>query len=136
MSDKNEKLEKKASEKKNKDVSVQDSSNEEVPQEEAKAKETSQDEVKEEAKADEAPKEEAKAEADVQEVSEPEEPKQEEKDDLPDIKLSGLMGTKLGMTQTLMDDGEIIPTTVVKLGPCLALEKKVKNSKTSLKNSL
>ena len=133
MSDKNKKLEKKASEKKNKDVSVQDSSNEEVPQEEAKAIETPQNEVKEEVKAEESTKEEAKAEEDVQEVSEPEELEQEEKDDLPDIKLSGLMGTKLGMTQTLMDDGEIIPTTAVKLGPCLALEKKVKNSKTSLK---
>ena len=49
------------------------------------------------------------------------------------IKLSGLMGTKIGMTQTIMNDGQIIPTTIIKLGPCLALEKKTKNDKTSLK---
>ena len=47
------------------------------------------------------------------------------------IKLSGLMGTKIGMTQTIMNDGQIIPTTIIKLGPCLALEKKTKNDKTS-----
>ena len=45
------------------------------------------------------------------------------------IKLSGLIGTKIGMTQTITDDGKVIPTTVIKLGPCLALEKKVKNNK-------
>jgi len=87
----------------------------EAPQEEAKAEEAPQ----EEAKAEEAPQEEAKAE--------------DNKDTTPEIKLSGLMGTKIGMTQTIMDDGEIIPTTVIKLGPCLALEKKTVNHKTSLK---
>ena len=51
----------------------------------------------------------------------------------PQIKLSGLIGTKIGMTQTITDDGKVIPTTVIKLGPCLALEKKVKNNKISLK---
>ena len=51
----------------------------------------------------------------------------------PKIKLSGLIGTKIGMTQTIADDGKVIPTTVIKLGPCLALEKKVKNNKISLK---
>ena len=50
-----------------------------------------------------------------------------------EIKLSGLIGTKVGMTQTIADDGKVIPTTVIKLGPCLALEKKVKKDKTSLK---
>ena len=50
-----------------------------------------------------------------------------------EIKLSGLIGTKIGMTQTITDDGKVIPTTVIKLGPCLALEKKIKNHKTSLK---
>jgi len=49
------------------------------------------------------------------------------------IQLSGLIGTKLGMTQTITDDGKVIPTTVIKLGPCLALEKKIKKDKTSLK---
>ena len=62
-----------------------------------------------------------------------------EKDDSADvpskeeIKLSGLIGTKIGMTQTITDDGKVIPTTVIKLGPCLALEKKIKKNKTSLK---
>ena len=51
----------------------------------------------------------------------------------PSIQLSGLMGTKIGMTQTIMDDGQIIPTTIIELGPCFALEKKIKNDKTSLK---
>ena len=50
-----------------------------------------------------------------------------------EIKLSGLIGTKVGMTQTIADDGKVIPTTVIKLGPCLALEKKLKKDKTSLK---
>ncbi|MDG2446043.1 MAG: 50S ribosomal protein L3 [Thermodesulfobacteriota bacteirum] len=50
-----------------------------------------------------------------------------------DIKLSGLIGTKIGMTQTITDDGKVVPTTVIKLGPCLALEKKIKKNKTSLK---
>ena len=55
------------------------------------------------------------------------------KENKEEIKLSGLIGTKIGMTQTISDDGKVIPTTVIKLGPCLALEKKVKNHKTSLK---
>ena len=49
------------------------------------------------------------------------------------IKLSGLMGTKLGMTQSIMDDGRVIPTTLIQLGPCYALEKKEKNNKSSVK---
>ena len=49
------------------------------------------------------------------------------------IKLSGLMGTKLGMTHSLMDDGRVVPTTLVQLGPCYALEKNLKTKKTSLK---
>ena len=91
----------------------------------AKKKESKDSKLKKEVasskakKAEETPQEEAKAE--------------DSKDDLPEIKLSGLMGTKIGMTQTIMDDGEIIPTTVIKLGPCLALEKKTVNHKTSLK---
>tara|TARA_B100000131_G_scaffold70443_1_gene66818 strand:+ start:87031 stop:87786 length:756 start_codon:yes stop_codon:yes gene_type:complete len=49
------------------------------------------------------------------------------------IRLSGLMGTKLGMTHSIMDDGRVIPTTLVQLGPCYALEKSLKSKKTSLK---
>ena len=49
------------------------------------------------------------------------------------IKLSGLMGTKLGMTHSLMDDGRVVPTTLFQLGPCYALDKSIKTKKTSLK---
>ena len=69
----------------------------------------------------------------LEEKSEGPDTKEETSSEISDIKLSGLMGTKIGMTQTIMEDGQIIPTTVVQLGPCLALEKKVKNDKTSLK---
>jgi len=33
----------------------------------------------------------------------------------------GLFGTKLGMTQVFAEDGECIPVTVVRLGPCYVL---------------
>ena len=59
------------------------------------------------------------------EESEGPDTKEETSSEISDIKLSGLMGTKIGMTQTIMEDGQIIPTTVVQLGPCLALEKKL-----------
>ena len=58
---------------------------------------------------------------------------QTSEDQLDSIKLSGLMGTKLGMTQSIMDDGRVIPTTLIQLGPCYALEKKEKNNKSSVK---
>ena len=74
-----------------------------------------------------------KAKDEKLEESEGPDTKEETSSEISDIKLSGLMGTKIGMTQTIMEDGQIIPTTVVQLGPCLALEKKVKNDKTSLK---
>jgi len=120
MSDKNIELEnpsKKNSAKNKKKESKDSKPKKEVAS--SKAKKAKKETPQEEAKAEETPQEEAKAE--------------DSKDDLPEIKLSGLMGTKIGMTQTIMDDGEIIPTTVIKLGPCLALEKKTVNHKTSLK---
>lgn len=36
----------------------------------------------------------------------------------------GLMGRKLGMTQVFKDDGEMVPVTVVALGPCMVTQKK------------
>ena len=63
-----------------------------------------------------------------------EEPLKTTEEQLDSIKLSGLMGTKLGMTQSIMDDGRVIPTTLIQLGPCYALEKKEKkNNKNSVK---
>ena len=76
---------------------------------------------------------EAKEESPIEAKEELEEVVDEKKDATSDIKLSGLIGTKIGMTQTITDDGKVVPTTVIKLGPCLALEKKIKKNKTSLK---
>ncbi|NSW88746.1 50S ribosomal protein L3 [bacterium] len=78
---------------------------------------------------------ESPAEPIANDVSEESKQKDDSKneDSKKEIKLSGLIGTKIGMTQTITDDGKVIPTTVIKLGPCLALEKKIKNHKTSLK---
>ncbi|NLK00823.1 MAG: 50S ribosomal protein L3 [Clostridia bacterium] len=36
----------------------------------------------------------------------------------------GLLGTKVGMTQIFNDNGEVIPVTVVKAGPCKVLQKR------------
>jgi large subunit ribosomal protein L3 len=36
----------------------------------------------------------------------------------------GLMGRKLGMTQVFKDDGEMVPVTVVALGPCTITQRK------------
>ena len=49
-------------------------------------------------------------------------------DAIQSLRLSGLMGIKLGMTHSILDDGRVIPTTLVKLGPCYALEKNSKKS--------
>jgi len=128
MSDNNLELEKKSKKSSTKKKESKDSK----PKKGAvssKAKKTKKESPQEEVKAEESPQEEVKAEESPQE-----EVKAEDiKNDIPGIKLSGLMGTKIGMTQTIMDDGEIIPTTIIKLGPCLALEKKTANHKTSLK---
>lgn len=36
----------------------------------------------------------------------------------------GLFGKKAGMTQVFSDDGEAIPVTVIKAGPCVVVQKK------------
>ena len=38
--------------------------------------------------------------------------------------MEGLIGKKLGMTQIFNEDGQCIPVTVIKLGPCYVLQKK------------
>jgi large subunit ribosomal protein L3 len=40
----------------------------------------------------------------------------------------GLIGTKLGMTQIFTDEGKCIPVTVIKMGPCVVLEVKRKDT--------
>lgn len=40
--------------------------------------------------------------------------------------IQGLIGKKLGMTQIFTDDGRVVPVTVIKAGPCLVVQKKIK----------
>lgn len=37
---------------------------------------------------------------------------------------AGILGIKLGMTQVITDDGQVIPVTVVEAGPCSVVQKK------------
>ena len=39
-----------------------------------------------------------------------------------------LCGRKLGMTQVFTDDGERVPVTVIRLGPCIVIQKKSPDS--------
>jgi len=39
-------------------------------------------------------------------------------------KLTGMMGRKLGMTQVFAEDGQVVPVTVLEVGPCTVLQKK------------
>jgi large subunit ribosomal protein L3 len=41
--------------------------------------------------------------------------------------VEGLIGIKLGMSQLFGDDGEVVPVTVIKAGPCVVVQKKVKD---------
>lgn len=38
----------------------------------------------------------------------------------------GIIGRKLGMTQIFLDDGSVVPATVVEAGPCMVIQKKTK----------
>jgi large subunit ribosomal protein L3 len=38
--------------------------------------------------------------------------------------LSGMMGRKVGMTQVFSQDGQVVPVTVLEIGPCTVLQKK------------
>jgi large subunit ribosomal protein L3 len=38
----------------------------------------------------------------------------------------GIIGRKLGMTQIFLDDGSLVPVTVVEAGPCWIVQKKTK----------
>jgi len=38
--------------------------------------------------------------------------------------LSGMMGRKVGMIQVFSEDGQVVPVTVLEVGPCTVLQKK------------
>jgi large subunit ribosomal protein L3 len=38
--------------------------------------------------------------------------------------MDGILGRKLGMTQIYVEDGTVIPVTVIKAGPCLVVQRK------------
>jgi large subunit ribosomal protein L3 len=38
--------------------------------------------------------------------------------------INALIGKKVGMTQILLDDGAVIPVTVIQAGPCVVVQKK------------
>jgi large subunit ribosomal protein L3 len=40
--------------------------------------------------------------------------------------VDGLIGVKVGMTQVFEADGKVVPATVIKTGPCIVVQKKVK----------
>ncbi len=42
--------------------------------------------------------------------------------------MKAILGKKIGMTQLFMEDGEVIPVTVVEAGPCIVTQKKTINT--------
>lgn len=38
--------------------------------------------------------------------------------------MKGILGKKIGMTQIFAEDGQVVPVTVVKAGPCLVVQRK------------
>jgi large subunit ribosomal protein L3 len=40
--------------------------------------------------------------------------------------VDGLIGIKVGMTQLFAEDGTVVPVTVIKTGPCVVVQRKVK----------
>lgn len=50
--------------------------------------------------------------------------------------IQGLIGKKIGMTQMFDDDGRVIPVTVIKAGPCLVVQKKIKEKDPWMKVQL
>jgi len=47
-------------------------------------------------------------------------------DDTRQATVTGLMGRKLGMTQLFLDDGQVVPVTVVEAGPCRVQQVKTR----------
>jgi large subunit ribosomal protein L3 len=50
--------------------------------------------------------------------------------------IQGIIGKKVGMTQIFTDDGRVVPVTILKAGPCLVVQKKIKESNDLLKVQL
>ncbi|MCK4764025.1 MAG: 50S ribosomal protein L3 [Candidatus Aminicenantes bacterium] len=50
--------------------------------------------------------------------------------------IQGIIGKKVGMTQIFTDDGRVIPVTVIKAGPCLVVQKKIKENNRWMKVQL
>src|SRR5215470_3069208 len=42
------------------------------------------------------------------------------------MKITGILGIKLGMTQVFADDGTAVPCTVLQAGPCVVVQRKTK----------
>ncbi|KYP79697.1 50S ribosomal protein L3 [Ferroacidibacillus organovorans] len=42
--------------------------------------------------------------------------------------MKGILGRKLGMTQVFLEDGNVVPVTVVEAGPCVVLQVKTPNT--------
>ncbi len=40
----------------------------------------------------------------------------------------GILGKKLGMTQVFRPDGQVVPVTVLKAGPCVVVQRKTPNT--------
>jgi large subunit ribosomal protein L3 len=50
--------------------------------------------------------------------------------------IQGLIGKKIGMTQMFDENGRVIPVTVIKAGPCLVVQKKIKEKDPWMKVQL
>jgi len=50
--------------------------------------------------------------------------------------IQGIIGKKVGMTQIFTDDGRVVPVTVIKAGPCLVIQKKIKENNPWMKVQL
>lgn len=50
--------------------------------------------------------------------------------------IQGIIGKKVGMTQVFDDDGRVVPVTVIKAGPCLVVQKKIKENNPWMKVQL
>jgi len=50
--------------------------------------------------------------------------------------IQGMIGKKVGMTQFFTEDGRVIPVTVIKAGPCLVVQKKIKENNDLMKVQL
>lgn len=50
--------------------------------------------------------------------------------------IQGLIGKKIGMTQMFDENGRVVPVTVIKAGPCLVVQKKIKEKDPWMKVQL